>query len=115
MLTADLRGFSRLIAVSYTDEKFESCRQNCIQQLETRLALLRRREEIRRYELPVSGLALEYKFAELLCLVLRRRAEYPPNASYLIKNSSEEQLQVIYARLEEIIEQVPWRGIQYTT
>jgi hypothetical protein len=42
-------------------------------------------------------------------------AEYPPNASYLIKNSSEEQLQVIYARLEEIIEQVPWRGIQYTT
>jgi hypothetical protein len=60
----------------YTYEEFESCRQNAIDQLKRRLALLHRREQIRQHELPVSALDLEAKFRELQCLVVTRKAEY---------------------------------------
>jgi hypothetical protein len=99
-----------LITDGYSAEQFETYRQNCIDKLKRRLDLFRRREEIRRLEVPVSGLDLEYKFAELLRLV-RPRADYPRIATYLAHHFDGTQRRVIYALLEEIVEQTPWRGI----
>jgi len=104
----------RLITDNYTEERFESLRQSCIQQLESRLDLLRRRERIRRYELPVPGYCLEQKLGELLSLVLRRRAEYSRIAYFLTETFTDEQRRIIYALLEQIVEQVPWRGINFS-
>jgi hypothetical protein len=95
-----------------TDEEFEICRQEHIRQLTHRLALLRHREEIRRCEVSVDALELEHKFGQLLRLV-RRKAQYPHHASYINENFNENERRVIYALLEEIIEQVPWRGIRW--
>jgi hypothetical protein len=97
----------------YSDEEFEACRRNSIEQLKRRLDLLLHREEIRRHEVPVSALDLEKKFAEIakLLRVVRSKAEYPQNATYLGSHFGEAERRVIYALLEEIIEKVPWRGI----
>jgi hypothetical protein len=99
-----------LITDGYSCEEFETCRQNCIKQLKRRLELFRRREEIHRREFPVSALGLEEKFAELLRIV-RPKAEYPRNATYLGSIFGEPERRVIYALLEEIIEQRPWKGL----
>jgi len=104
---------TRLMTDSFTDEQFEICREEHIRQLERRLDLFRYREEIRRHEVPVDALSLEQKFAELLHLI-RRKAEYPRNASYLNAHFNEAERRVIYALLEEIIEQAPWHGIEWS-
>ncbi|MGO8846642.1 MAG: hypothetical protein ACLQFI_15160 [Methylocella sp.] len=112
--TVDLAvGYSRssqLMTDKLTDEQFEIWRGETISQLERRLSLLRHREEIRRCHVPVDALTLERKFAELLHLV-RRKAEYPSNASYLNTHFNEKERRIIYALLEEIIEQTPWHGM----
>jgi hypothetical protein len=92
------------------DEEFEAVREKTIVILKKRLALLRYREEIRRHEIEVTGLRLEEKFAEVLHLV-RRSGSFPRYASYLTDEFDERQRQIIYALLEEIIEQVPWQGV----
>jgi hypothetical protein len=103
---------NRLITDGFTQVQFEVCRTETIRQLEDRLALLRHREEIRRLDLPVDGLSLEQKFAELLHMI-QPKAEYPTNASYLNANFNEAERRVIYALLEEIIEQAPWSGVDW--
>jgi hypothetical protein len=105
---------SRLITDTFTDEKFETCREGCIKQLRQRLVVLRHREEIRRCEIEVKPLDLEHKFAELLKLI-RPKAEYPRNASYINQNFNEKERRVIYALLEGVIEQAPWPGISIAT
>jgi hypothetical protein len=101
-----------LVTDVLTDEQFEIYRTEIIIQLKRRFSLLQHREEIRRCEVPVDALSLEYKFAELLRLV-RRKADYPRNASYLNKHFNETERRVIFGLLEEIIEQDSWRGIEW--
>ena len=104
---------NRLLTDGFTDEQFEACRSETVRQLKRRLALLRRREEIRRLEVPVDGLSLEEKFAELLHIV-RRGAQYPTNASFLSAHFGDADRRVIYALLEEILEQAPWEGVDWS-
>lgn len=104
---------TRLMTDSLTEVQFEIFREEHIRQLRRRLDLLRHRERIRRRDVPVDAGDLEQKFAELLHLV-RRKANYPHNASYLGKHFNEEERRVLYALLEEIIEQAPWRGIEWS-
>jgi len=104
------RNSTQLITDSLTDDEFARYQKRVIRQLRRRLHLLRHREEIRRREIPVSALMLERKFAELLRLV-RRSAQYPRNASHLNFHFNDGERRIIYALLEEIIEQAPWRGI----
>jgi hypothetical protein len=104
MFDADTGESTGLIIDRLTDEEFEIYRAEIIRQLKVRLSLLHRREEIRRCEVPVDALALEYKFAELLRLV-RRKADYPRNASYLNKHFNETERRIIFGLLEEIIEE----------
>lgn len=101
---------TRLTTDGLTNEQFEVFREDSICQIKQRLALLHHREEIRRHEVPVDALQLEEKFAQVLRLV-RRRAGYPRNASYLNANFNEVERRVIYALLEEIVEQAPTRVI----
>jgi hypothetical protein len=96
----DVRGWNRSChATRYskstrlTDEQFEICREEHIRELERRLDLFRDREEIRRHEVPVDALSLEQKFAELLHLI-RRKAEYPCNASDLNAHFNEAERRV---------------------
>jgi hypothetical protein len=103
---------TRLSTDSLTDQEFEIYRKEHIRQLKRRLGLLRYREEIRRHEVPVDAWSLEQKFAELLHLI-RPKAECPRNASYLNRHFNETERRVIYALLEEIIEQAPWGGIEW--
>jgi hypothetical protein len=105
-----LIGFSDSPAFNSTDEEFEINRDETIRQLHCRLKLLRRREEIRRCEIPIEPLDLENKFLQLQHLV-RRKAKYLSHASYLADHFDPGQRRVLYALLEEIIESVPWRGI----
>ena len=107
-----LKGSTRLLTDIYADDEFEICRAEHIRQLTRRLTVLRHREEIRRHEVEVSPLDLEYQFAELLRLI-RRKSQYPRNASYLNTHFNENERRVIYGLSEEIIEQAPWRGIQW--
>ncbi len=103
---------TRLMVDSWTPEQFEICRTETIRQLENRLTKLKYREQIRRHEMPVDALSLEEKFGELL-RIIRRKAEYPRNASYLAQHFNEGERRIIYALLEEIIEQAPWKGIEW--
>jgi hypothetical protein len=104
---------TRLITDGFTDEQFEICREEYTRQLERRLELLRHQEEIRRHEVPVDAWTLERKFAQILRLI-RPKAEYPLNASYLNMHFDEATRRVIYALLEEIIEHAPWRGVDWS-
>jgi len=96
----------------YTIAEFEAFRRAHVRQFTQRLERLRLREAVRRLEVPVDGLSLEEKFAQLLRL-LRPRARYPMNASYLNQEFNEHERRVIYALLEGVIEQIPWRGINW--
>jgi hypothetical protein len=113
MFDADTGESTGLCTDLLTDEQFEIYRKEIIRQLKGRLTRLHRREEIRRHEMPVDALALEHKFGELLRLI-RRKADYPRNASYLNKHFTEMERRVIVALLEEIIEQHSWRGIEWS-
>jgi hypothetical protein len=108
------RTSKRLLTDRYTDDEFEVVRKEYIRQYEARLNLLRYREEVRRLEFPVDALQLEQQFARLLRLI-RRKAAYPMNASYLNSHFNETERRVIYALLEEIMEQAPWQGISWGT
>jgi len=96
----------------YTNADFEVFRRAHIRQFQRRLERLRLRESIRRHEISVDGLSLEGKFGQLLRL-LRPGARYPMNASYLNQEFNEHERRVIYALLEEVIEQIPWRGVNW--
>jgi hypothetical protein len=86
--------------------EFQAYQKSFVQRQRLQLNTLRRREEIRRLEIKVEPLDLEYKFAEVLHL-LRPKAQYPKYASLLADQFDEAQRRLIYALLEEIIEQVP--------
>lgn len=107
----------RLMTEGYSVEQFEKVRAEYIRQLERRLALLREREQIRRCEFPINGLDVEDKFRQLLVCVrgVRHHAidNYPHNASYINKNFDDRQRRILYALLEEVIESVPWRGMDW--
>lgn len=104
-------------ASRYTDDQLEIIRAEHLRQLEARLALFRLREQIRGLEFPVSGLDIEEKFQKVLGLMsgIRRRdrVRYPQNASYISQHFDADQRRVLYALLEEVIEMVPWRGINW--
>jgi hypothetical protein len=106
------RQSTRLITDGFNETEFTRFQKRIIRQLKRRLGLLHHREEIRRGEVPVSALMLEHKFAELLHLV-RTKADYPRNASYLNRHFNQAERRILYALLEEIIEQAPWRGIDW--
>jgi hypothetical protein len=93
-----------------SDEQFEKYRWSWIRQCKEHLNKLRSREEIRRYEFPVEGLDLEEKFRELLRLI-RPKAIYPDNANCFNMHFDQKQKRILYALLEEVIEQVPPRPI----
>ena len=99
-----------LVTDSYNDGEFSRYQNRTIEQLKRRLLLFRDREGVRRHEAEVTPLMLEEKFGELLRFV-RRRATYPSHATYLGLHFNETQRRIIYALLEEIIEQAPWRGL----
>jgi hypothetical protein len=61
---------------SLTDAALKIHKRECICQLRSHLNVLRHREAIRRYEVRVTPLKLEQKFAELLRLV-RPSTQYP--------------------------------------
>jgi hypothetical protein len=105
------RDSTALINDDDTDEQFEICRKKNIRQLRERLALLHHREAIRRREVSVTGGDLEDKFRELLHLI-RRKVSYPNYGTYLSTQFDEQRRRVIYALLEEIIEQAPWQGVR---
>jgi hypothetical protein len=98
--------------IGFNDREFARYQKRIIQQLKRRFNLLRYREEIRHRTVPVTPLMLELKFAEILRLI-RPKAKYPQNASYLNRHFNEEERRVIYALLEEIIEQNHWHGIEW--
>jgi hypothetical protein len=101
----------RLATDALTPEQFERFRTEHVRQLEARLDLLRRREQIRRHEIPVSGLDVEDKFKQILGRLhgVRRQnlADYPQNANEVNDNFNDSQRRVLYALLEEIIEAPP--------
>lgn len=108
-------GVDRLITDGLTSKQFERYRENHILQLESRLDLLRRREQIRRREFPVSGLEIEQKLGQILrCMrgVRRRSVEYyRQTASEICDTFDDSQRRVLYALLEEIVENVSGRLI----
>jgi hypothetical protein len=101
----------RLATDALTPEQFERFRAEHVRQLEARLDLLRRREQIRRHEVPVSGLDVEDKFKQILGRLhgVRRQnlTDYPQNANEVNDNFNDSQRRVLYALLEEIIEAPP--------
>ena len=109
-----LKRISKPYRSSTDAEQFEKVRDEYIRQLEERLVLLRQREWIRRCEFPVRGLDIEDKLKELLrvCGVPRReRTKYPQKASHINSHFNDAQRRILYALLEEVIELVPWRGV----
>lgn len=107
----------RLLTTSYSAEQFEKIQREYIRQLEGRLATFRLREQIRRYEFPVQGLEIEEKFKQLLAAMSgvprRAKGNYPANASYINSRFDEIQRRVLYALLEELLECVRWRGVDW--
>jgi hypothetical protein len=103
---------ARLLTDNYDNDEFEIVRQEYIRQYRARLKLLCHREQVRRHEFAVSALQLEEKFGQFLRLI-RPRASYPRNASYINDNFNEAERRVIYGLLEEILEQAPWNGVQW--
>jgi hypothetical protein len=101
----------RLATDGLTPEQFERFRAEHVRQLEARLDLLRRREQIRRHEFPVSGLDVEDKLKQILGRLhgVRRQnlTDYPQNANEVNDNFNDSQRRVLYALLEEIIEAQP--------
>jgi hypothetical protein len=106
------RTSNRLLTDSFTDDEFEICRMEYIRQLKRRLALLHYREKIRRREVEVTPLDIEHKFAELLKLI-RPKAQYPQNANCINRHFNEAERWVLFALLEEVIEQAPWKGVEW--
>jgi hypothetical protein len=93
----------------FSEEEFEMWRADHIRQAEARLEWLRSREEKRRGEVTVNGADLEQKFTRLLHAV-RRKAKLSSKAKCLIEIFNEEQRRALYTLLDEIEEQIPWRG-----
>jgi hypothetical protein len=93
----------------FSEEEFEIWRADHIRQAEARLEWLRSREEKRRGEVAVDGADLEQKFTRLLHAA-RRKAKLSSKAKCLIKIFNEEQRCALYTLLDEIEEQIPWRG-----
>ncbi|MGD0026120.1 MAG: hypothetical protein ABSC37_16130 [Xanthobacteraceae bacterium] len=93
----------------FSEQEFEIWRADHIRQAKRRLEWLRSREQKRRGEIAVDGADLEQKFATLLHAV-RRKAKLSSKAKCLIGIFDEEQRHALYTLLDEIEEQIPWRG-----
>jgi hypothetical protein len=93
----------------FSEEEFEMWRADHIRQAEARSECLRFREEKRRGEVAVDGIDLEQKFSRLLHAV-RLKAKLSSMAHFLIETFNEEQRRALYMLLDEIEEQIPWRG-----
>jgi hypothetical protein len=108
-------GIARPITAGLNPQQFERYRDEHVRQLKSRLDLLRRREQIRRLEFPVSGLEIEEKLKQILRRmrgVRRQDADsYRHTASDIYDTFDDRQRRVLYALLEEIVEIVPERLI----
>ena len=94
---------------SFSEEEFEIWRADHIRQAEARLERLRSSEEKRRGEVVVDGADLEQKLTRLLHAI-RRKAKLTSRAKCLIEIFNEEQRRALFTLLDEIEEQIPWRG-----
>jgi hypothetical protein len=94
-------------AYGFTDEEYKIWQDECIDQLEGRLAWLRGREK--RYRGDVEGIDIEYQLGRILHLI-RPEADYPRDATIIDHSFSEKQLVLIYHLLDLIEEAVPWEG-----
>jgi hypothetical protein len=91
----------------FSDEEAKIWQEECVDQLEGRLAWLHGREE--RYQGNVEGIDIEYQLGRILRLV-GQKADYPRHASVFDYNFSKEQLGLIYRMLDVIEESIPWEG-----
>jgi hypothetical protein len=99
-----------LVTDNFTDDEFAACQAEYIRQFKDRLKTLRIREAMRSGRLQVDALDIEHKLAGLLALV-RPKALYPQHASYIGKHFNAEERRVLFTLLDDIEEQVPWRGL----
>jgi hypothetical protein len=97
------------IANYFSEADFEIWRADHIRQAEKRLACLRSREQKRQSEITVEEADLEKKFAHLL-RAARLKAKLSSKAIGLIGIFDKEQRHALYMLLDEIEEQIPWRG-----
>jgi hypothetical protein len=97
------------IANYFSDAEFEIWRADHIRQAEKRLTWLRSREQKRQGEIAIDGADLEQKFTRLLHAV-RGKASLSLKARGLIEIFGKEQRHALYMLLDEIEEQIPWRG-----
>jgi hypothetical protein len=100
---------AQYIGSHFSEEEFEIWRANHIWQAETRLGSLRSREAKRRGDVPVDTLDLEQKFARVVYAV-RGKSELSSGARMTIKSLDERQRRALYTLLDEIEDQIPWRG-----
>jgi|GEM_PF-1455564 len=97
------------IANYFSDAEFEIWRADHIRQAEKRLAWLRSREQKRQGKIAIDGGDLEQKFTRLLHAV-RGKANLSSKARGLVGIFGKEQRHALYMLLDEIEEQIPWRG-----
>lgn len=100
---------SNSVGSYFSEKEFEMWRAEHIRQAEARLEWLRSREEKRRGEVAVDEADLEQKFTRLLHAV-RRKAMLSSKVKCLIEIFNDEQRRALYTLLDEIEEQIPWRG-----
>ena len=84
-------------------------RADHIHQAEARLEWLRTREQKRRDEASVEGDDIAEQFTRLLYAV-RRKAKLSAKVKCLIEIFDEGQRRALYTLLDEIDDQIPWRG-----
>lgn len=85
-------------------EKIEIYRREVIEQLKRKLNQLMLYEQHRRMEIPVSGLDVEEKFAELMRLVGNKRGHHQI-ANHISDKFNDTQRRVLYALLSEVAEE----------
>jgi hypothetical protein len=96
----------------YGEDEIEIIRQEYIRQGEERLSDLRMRNSMRKGEVPVDGVALRDEFARVLGAV-RQKSQPSLHADYLAEVFGEEQRRVLFIVLDDIIEQILWRGFSH--
>jgi hypothetical protein len=101
-------GFKDSLVTDGLDKaEFAIWKDEHIRQIKSRLYWMRSREAKRRGEY-LDGLTLERKFAAIQ-RAIRRRPQYPRDASYIRSCFNNEQLRVLFCLLDDIEEHVPVR------
>jgi hypothetical protein len=107
---------ARSVSVSdfFSDEEFEIWRADHMRQAEERLEWLCSREKKRRGEMAVEKADLEQKYTRVLHAI-RRKAKLSKEARRFIGIFNDEQGRALFSLLDEIEEQIPWRGFSSQT